>query len=283
MRYQYTSTGYQQSFKPSQNSGVMILLMINIIAFIILGFIQSANYELYYSLFNQLSLIPGDVLLTPGITEKFQIWQCLTYLFLHGGIIHLFFNMLGLWFLGRDLEHTWGKENFIKYYLAVGIGSGLLTVIYNLQFINANDIRPIVGASGAIYGLLLAYGVLFPNRILYIYGIFPVKVKNVVIFSGSIAFFYSITLSNSGISHITHLAGIIVGIVYLQYWTHQKQSEKILKLHDNDIFTERMNRQKKMDQILDKVIDVGWDGLSREDKDFLKEQSGNYRDNENPN
>ena len=283
MRYQYTSTGYQQSFKPNQNSGVMILLMINIIAFIILGFIQSTNYELYYSLFNQLSLIPGDILITPGITEKFQIWQCLTYLFLHGGIIHLFFNMLGLWFLGRDLEHTWGKENFIKYYLAVGIGSGLLTVIYNLQFINANDIRPIVGASGAIYGLLLAYGVLFPNRILYIYGIFPVKVKNVVIVSGSIAFFYSITLSNSGISHITHLAGIIVGIVYLQYWTHQKQSEKILKLHDNDIFTERMNRQKKMDQILDKVIDVGWDGLSREDKDFLKEQSGNYRDNENPN
>ena len=283
MRYQYTSTGYKNSLKPNWNSGVMTLLMINIMAFIFFGFLYSTNYELYYFLFNQFSLIPKDILITPGIIEKFQIWQCLTYLFIHGGLMHLFFNMLRLWFLGRDLEATWGKENFIKYYLIVGIGSGLLTVVYNMQFIHDNDIRPIVGASGAIYGLLLAYGILFPDRILYIYGIFPVKVKNVVIVSGTIAFFYSITLSNSGISHITHLAGIIVGIIYLQYWANKKRSEKILKLHDNDIFTERMNRQKKMDQILDKVTDVGWDGLSTEDKEFLKEQSSNYHDTNKPN
>ena len=283
MRYQYTSTGYKNSLKPNWNSGVMTLLMINIMAFIFLGVLYSTNYELYYFLFNQFSLIPKDILITPGIIEKFQIWQCLTYLFIHGGLMHLFFNMLGLWFLGRDLEATWGKENFIKYYLIVGIGSGLLTVFYNMQFIHDSDIRPIVGASGAIYGLLLAYGILFPDRILYIYGIFPVKVKNVVIVSGTIAFFYSITLSNSGISHITHLAGIIVGIIYLQYWANKKRSEKILKLHDNDIFTERMNRQKKMDQILDKVTDVGWDGLSTEDKEFLKEQSSNYHDTNKPN
>ena len=100
--------------------------------------------------------------MTSSITEKFQIWQCLTYLFMHGGLIHLFFNMLGLWFLGRDLENVWGKNNFIRYYMVVGAGAGLLTVLYNIQFINPNNIRPIVGASGAIYGLLLAYGILFP-------------------------------------------------------------------------------------------------------------------------
>tara|TARA_X000001036_G_scaffold361145_2_gene344334 strand:+ start:3862 stop:4713 length:852 start_codon:yes stop_codon:yes gene_type:complete len=283
MRYQYNSRGYKNSLKQNFSSGVVTLLIINIITFMLFGFIQSTNYTLYYTLFNQFSLIPKDILMTSSITEKFQIWQCLTYLFMHGGLIHLFFNMLGLWFLGRDLENVWGKNNFIRYYLVVGAGAGLLTVLYNIQFINPNDIRPIVGASGAIYGLLLAYGILFPNRILYIYGIFPVKVKNVVIFSGTIAFFYSITLANSGISHITHLSGIIVGLIYLQYWAHQKKSEKILKLHDNDIFAERMNRQKKMDQILDKVTEVGWDGLSSEDQAFLKEQSNYYQDTNHPN
>ena len=283
MRYQYTSRGYQNSLKQNLSSGVITLLIINIITFMLFGWIQFTNHTLYYILFNQFSLIPKDILITGNVTEKFQIWQCLTYLFMHGGLMHLLFNMLGLWFLGRDLENVWGKNNFIKYYLVVGIGSGLFTVFYNIQFINPNDIRPIVGASGAIYGLLLAYGILFPNRILYIYGIFPVKVKNVVIFSGTIAFFYSITLANSGISHITHLSGIIIGLLYLQYWAQQKKTDKILKLNDKDIFTERINRQKKMNQILDKVTEVGWDGLSSEDQAFLKEQSSYYQDANNPN
>ena len=90
--------------------------------------------------------------------------------------------------------------------------------------------------------------------------------------------YYSITLNNSGISHITHLSGLIIGFLYLKYWAHHKKSEKIIKLHNNDIFTDRMNKQKEMNKILDKVTNVGWDGLSNEDKEFLKEQSKNQYD-----
>ena len=284
MRYQYTSKGYLNSLKHNWNSGVITLLIINIIVFIILELLLVINYDFYSLFFTSFSLVPNDIAFTHGIIEKFQPWQCLTYLFLHGGLLHLFFNMLGLWFLGRDLERVWGKQNFLKYYLIVGIGSGILTVFYNIQYVNPADIRPIVGASGAIYGLLLAYGILFPNRKLYIYGIFPVKVKNAVIVLGLIAFFYSITLQSSGISHITHLSGIIIGLLYLKYWASIKKSKKILKFEkSDDIFSARMHRQKQVDQILDKVTDVGWDGLSDEDKEFLKHQSENHYDTNNPN
>ena len=153
MRYQYTSSGYTNSLKDNWNSGVNVLLIVNILIFILLNWIvlnlNQSNYTVYKILFNNLSLIPQNILITPEV-EKFQIWQCLTYLFLHGSFMHLFFNMLGLWFLGRDLENIWGKDKFLKYYFIVGIGSGLLTVLYNIQFVNSYDIRPVVGASGAI-------------------------------------------------------------------------------------------------------------------------------------
>jgi len=282
MRYQYTSPRYLTSLKYNWNSGVNTLLIINILVFVLLNWLFFANYTIYKFLFSNLSLIPQNILMTPQV-EQFQVWQCLTYLFLHGSFMHLFFNMLGLWFLGRDLENIWGKDKFLKYYFIVGIGSGILTVLYNIQYVNSYDIRPVVGASGAIYGLLLAYGILFPNRLLYIYGIFPVKVKNAVIFSGLIAFFYSITLTQSGTSHITHLSGLIIGLLYLKYWTEQKKSDKILKLNDDDIFTMRINQQKKVNNILDKISRVGYDGLSDEDKKFLKQQSKYYPDTNNPN
>ena len=271
-----------------KQTGVITLIAINIIIFILLELILKFDMGIYISLFNQLSLIPQDILITGTIVEQFQPWQCISYLFLHGGLLHLFFNMLGLWFLGRDLEHLWGKHNFLKYYFVVGIGSGIITVLYNNFYVSPENIRPIVGASGAIYGLLLSYGILFPNRILYIYGIFPVKVKNAVLFLGGIAFFYSITLHSDGISHITHLAGIIIGFIYLQYWASEKKSKKIIKINsdqlkNDDVFETRMNRQKQMDKILDRVTEVGWDGLSDEDKEFLADGDNNYYDTNNPN
>ena len=284
MRYQYTSQGYRNSLKQStNNSGVVLLLIINIAIFIFLEVLLKFNYELYYLLFHNLSLVSRDIMLNSTTIQQFQPWQCLTYLFLHGGLMHLFFNMLGLWFLGRDLEMLWGKENFLKYYFTVGIGSGIITVLYNIQYIHPDSIRPIVGASGAIYGLLLAYGVLFPNRVLYIYGIFPVKVKNAVIVMGLISFFYSITLEISGISHITHLAGIIVGLLYLKYWTHIKQSKKIIKLHQDKNQHPNIDIQKQVDGILDKIKDIGWSRLSDEEKETLKNHSKTYHDINNPN
>ena len=284
MRYQYTSQGYLNSLKQPQQSGVTLLLAINIIVFLVLELLLTPNNVFYKFIFyncSLISIIPNDMALNSAYIQQFQPWQCLTYLFLHGGILHLFFNMLGLWFLGRDLETLWGKTNFLKYYFTVGIGSGIITVLYNIQYIDSNDILPIVGASGAIYGLLLAYGILFPNRILYIYGIFPVKVKNAVIIMGLIAFFYSITLKSSGISHITHLAGIIMGILYLQYWTHLRQSKKIIKLHKDS--NQNTHIKKEVDEILDKIQDIGWGQLSEYEKELLKKHSKSYGNDNNPN
>ena len=281
MRYQYTSKGYLNSLNQNQTiSGVKLLIIINISIFLFMEFLLLSSIDLYERLFYNLSLIPNDVY------PNLKIWQCITYLFLHGGIIHLLFNMLGLWFLGYELEKLWGKKKFLIYYFITGFGAAIITIIYNS--ILTSSYIPIVGASGSIYGLLLAYGILFPDRILYIYGIFPVKVKNAVLFLGGIAFFYSITLHSDGISHITHLAGIIIGFIYLQYWVSEKKSKKIIKINsdqlkNDDVFETRMYRQKQMDKILDRVTEVGWYGLSDEDKEFLADGNNNYYDTNNPN
>ena len=276
MRYQYTSKGYLNSLKQNNSlSGMQILLIINISIFLLMEFLLISNHSLHDSIFYNLALVPNDVY--PGL----ELWQCITYLFLHGGIIHLLFNMLGLWFLGYELEKLWGKNNFLAYYFITGSGAALFTVMYNITF--TNSYIPIVGASGAVYGLLLAYGILFPNRIIYIYGIFPVKVKNAVILLGLVAFFYSITMQESGISHITHLAGMIVGLGYLLYWKNQKKSMRIIKTTQQNSNLEHDLRKKHIDEILDKVNALGWDALSKEDKEYLQKESEHYYDINNPN
>ena len=273
MRYQYTSRGYINNVKNIPHSGVNILILVNIIVFLLLELIIIGNYDIYRSLFYNFSLIPDDVY------GNMHVWQCFTYLFLHGGIIHLLFNMLGLWFLGSELENLWGKKTFLEYYFITGIVAGVLTVTYNILF--ANAFIPIIGASGAIYGLLIAYGIIFPNRIIYIYGIFPVKVKNAVIVMGVIALFYSITLEKSGISHITHLSGMISGIIYLWAWKNKKKSVKTMNIHRSE--TQEKTTKQTINEILDKINELGWESLTEEERQFLKKESQNYNFNEPPN
>ena len=204
MRYQYTSSGFQNSFRGSTNSipnGVKLLLILNTIVFLMVE-ISGMQFELFYSNFG---LVPAKV------WASFMIWQPITYLFLHGGFIHLLFNMFVLWMFGKDLEFNWGFIPFLKYYFACGIGAGIITSIFGW-----NSFIPVIGASGAVYGLLLAYGLTYPNRLVYLYGIFPIKVKFMVIAMGVIAFFASMTSINSTVSHITHIAGMVVGFIYLQ-------------------------------------------------------------------
>jgi len=145
------------------------------------------------------------------ITQKFMIWQFVTYLFLHGGIFHILINMLMLYMFGNELERLWGIRRFIKYYLITGIGAGVCSWIVGI-----NSPAIVIGASGAIYGLLLAYGVTYPNRIVYLSLLFPIKVKWMVLIMGAVAFYSSISESNSGVAHIAHLGGMMVGYVYLK-------------------------------------------------------------------
>jgi membrane associated rhomboid family serine protease len=145
------------------------------------------------------------------VTHERMLWQLVTYMFLHGSVFHIFFNMLTLFMFGNELERYWGTHRFLSYYFITGIGAGICSwlVAMNSQAI-------IIGASGAIYGLLLAYGVTYPNRIVYLNFLLPLKVKWMVLIMGGFAFLSSITGSESGVASIAHLGGMVVGYLFLK-------------------------------------------------------------------
>ena len=152
------------------------------------------------------------------VVRYFWVWQLATYMFLHGGVFHIVFNMLALWMFGTELERRWGTPFFLKFYAVTGIGAGVLTVLFSLlpfaaarQLYQAN----IIGASGAIFGLLLAYALYFPERQIYMYLVFPIPARVFVAIIGAIAFLSSLG-DSGGVASATHLGGLAVAYVYLK-------------------------------------------------------------------
>lgn len=146
------------------------------------------------------------------------IWQLATYMFLHGGIFHIVFNMLALWMFGAELERLWGTRYFLKFYFVTGIGAGALTVLFSLMpFDFAQQLQHsiVIGASGAIYGLLLAYALYFPDRPIYMYFLFPIPAKVFVAIMGAIAFLSSLS-DAGGVANATHLGGLLVAYLFLK-------------------------------------------------------------------
>ena len=176
-----------------------------------------ANVVLFVaqSLFPILTYVLG---LHPGLViHSFRIWQPATYMFLHSGVFHILFNMLALWMFGADLERTWGTRYFLKFYFVTGIGAGLLTVLFSLlpfEFARQLQSMNIIGASGAIYGLLLAYAIYFPDRPILLI-VFWVPARLCVTILGAIAVFASLS-DAGGIANATHLGGLLVGYLYLK-------------------------------------------------------------------
>ena len=158
--------------------------------------------------------------LTPELVfERFWIWQPATYLFLHADPLHLLFNLLVLWMFGIDLERRWGQQAFLRYYFVCGIGAGLTSLAASwlpLAFADILYISPTIGASGAIYGLLLAFGLLFPERIIYFF-IFPVPARIYVIIAGALVLWSSIKDPVGGTAHLAHLGGMVFGYLYLTW------------------------------------------------------------------
>lgn len=151
------------------------------------------------------------------VVHSFWIWQLATYMFLHGGIFHIVFNMLALWMFGAELERTWGTRYFLKFYFVTGIGAAVLTVLFSLlPFGFARQLQDvnIIGASGAIYGLLLAYAIYFPERPILLI-VFWVPARLCVTILGAIAVFASLTEAG-GVANATHLGGLLVGYLYLK-------------------------------------------------------------------
>ena len=178
---------------------VKTLITINIAVFILQWVFKSGVIE------GTFGLIPLRV------TYEYTLWQFVSYMFLHGSIGHLFFNMLTLYMFGNELVRYWGPKQFFVYYFVTGIGAGFCSWIVAIHSFSI-----VIGASGAIYGLLLAYGVIYPNRIVYLNFLFPIKVKWLVIIMGVIAFLSSVTGSDPGVANIAHLGGMVVGFLYLK-------------------------------------------------------------------
>lgn len=198
---------------------VKLLIIINVAVFALQMILRALGG---YSLVAYFGLIPA------AVTNDLRVWQFVTYMFLHGGIFHIFFNMLTLFMFGNDLERYWGTPRFLNYYFLTGIGAGVCSWLVAM-----NSRSVIIGASGAIYGLLLAYGMLYPNRIVYLNFLLPVKVKWLVLIMGVMAFLSSITGDEPGVAHIAHLGGMLVGFLFLkskdwlgQYQVHHEQRRR---------------------------------------------------------
>ncbi|NWG13095.1 MAG: rhomboid family intramembrane serine protease [Acidobacteria bacterium] len=181
---------------------VKFLIWVNIAVFVLQMIADLAGVRFLVFTF---ALIPRRV------THEFTVWQFFTYMFLHGGVFHILFNMITLYMFGNELERYWGTLRFSRYYLITGIGAGLCS------WVAALDSRAaIIGASGAIYGVLLAYGLLFPNRIVYLNFLLPIKVKWLVLIMGVVAFFSSLSGGQPGVAHVAHLGGMLVGLLMLR-------------------------------------------------------------------
>jgi membrane associated rhomboid family serine protease len=162
-----------------------------------------------------LGLSPQDVL-TRG-----RVWEPVTYLFVHSprSFGHILFNMLAVWMFGVELERRWGTVAFAKYYLITGIGAGLTTVVVSLlPFASTAPVyyQSTVGASGAVYGLLLAWAMIFPHRQILFMLIFPLPARIFVLILGAIAFLSALGAGGGPVAHLTHLGGLVVGWIYLK-------------------------------------------------------------------
>jgi membrane associated rhomboid family serine protease len=177
-----------------------------------------ANVAMFFLTTLVPSLVGGLGLVPAYVIGRFWVWQLVTYMFLHGGLLHILFNMLALWMFGTELEHRWGTRFFVKYYFVSGVGAGILTVLFSLlpfDFAMSLQRSIIIGASGAIYALLLAYGLYFPDRPILLYFLFPIPARIFVLIMGAIAFYSSLT-PGGGVANATHLGGLLVGYVYLK-------------------------------------------------------------------
>jgi membrane associated rhomboid family serine protease len=151
--------------------------------------------------------------LTPYLVVRERaVWQLVTYMFVHGGTWHILFNMLALFIFGTPLERRLGSSEFLLYYFITGVGAGLATLIVN--WYTGLAIIPVVGASGAIYGLLLAYATLYPDARLFIFGILPLRAPIAVLLFAGLALFSQLTGTRNGVAHLTHLAGLVFGYLY---------------------------------------------------------------------
>jgi len=208
-------TRYRESASllfPSFPPGVKWLIVANVAVYIFnFFFFDSALHGFLLS----LDLMPS------AVVYRGAIWQLATYMFMHAGVLHILFNMLALWMFGAAIEETWGTRRFLRFYFICGVGAAVCVVLANLAFGDPN--QRVLGASGAIYGILLAFGMLFPEQEVLLMMLFPIKAKYMVMIFGAIAFLGSFQTGGT-VSNLAHLGGMLVGYIYIRLQFSSRRS-----------------------------------------------------------
>lgn len=272
------------------------LLITNTAIFIVMWFFSAFHFNgisLHMALTTIFGLMPFG--------QGFYPWQLITYQFIHADFWHLFFNMVfGLWMFGMEVEHVWGSKKFLIYYLSCGVAAGLSQLILSPIFEPA--LGPTIGASGAIYGVMIAFAAMFPDRYIFLYFLIPVKVKYFVII---LIVFGIMSVGGQGnIANLAHLGGAVAGYLYILYdrrqlnrgrtrgtaqswmsstsWSHPTTSAggvvdaKVFDINEAKTFEPKekpVDLQKRIDEILDKISRSGYQSLSEEEKKMLFEAS----------
>ena len=294
------------------------LLLVNIIAFVATWILQLRGLDL------------NDLLgLHFFMAADFQVWQLLTYMFLHSGFTHILFNMFALWMFGVVIENVWGPKKFLFYYISCGVGAGIMQEIaqfFSFHFtISAQDPTigfgelfaighqlstqlngwTTIGASGAVYAILLAFGMIFPNERIFIFPLpIPIKAKWFVMFYVAIDLFSAMSSSGDNVAHMAHLGGMLFGYLMIRYWNNhptagygrsngrqffdrlkenfEKRSQPKMKVHkggtndredDWEFNARKKQNQEEIDRILDKIRRSGYDSLTKEEKQKLFDSS----------
>ena len=253
------------------SNSVAKIITLNVIIFVAQSFFFTGgtlNRFIYY-----FGLVPDLV-----IGKKYA-WQLFSYMFLHGGFGHIFFNMYALLIFGIPIEQAWGTKRFLVYYLFTGIGAGLTIFVFNGFVHTSMSMTPTIGASGAVFGILLAFGVLFPNTEIFLFFILPIKAKYLVILYGVLTLGALLSPETGGnISHAGHIGGLVFGILYfLCYGKFGKPLRTRAFKTKVLIETEKSNAVKRAEEgrqtetlagILKKLKETGIDSLT--DDDFQK-------------
>ena len=211
---------YRVSFDFYVTPAIKFLLIANFAVFVLEVLLYHfSGPPAYVELLKWFGLVPA------GVIPLLHIWQPFTYLFLHdvSSIWHILMNMFMLWMFGRELELAWGKNRFLRYYFLTGVGAGLINVVVKmLPALSGNGIpfgayTPTIGASGAIFGILVACAILFPDRRVYVFPLpVPLRMRTVVILMTVVTFLGTFGLGADRVSHLCHLGGLLVGYVYLR-------------------------------------------------------------------
>lgn len=239
-----------------------------------------------------LGLLVGDPffslfgLVPKRVIEERWVWQTVTYLFIHGGFMHLLFNVFALWMFGVAIESQWGSQEFLKYYFLCGLGAAAATLA-----LNPHSLHPVIGASGPVYGLLVAFAMLYPDAVVYLYFLIPVSAKHMAIIFGVLEFFAGATGATPGIARFAHLGGMVTGYAYLRWWWVLKiRAKAAFRDMEGGLKIARKPAQRRrtfssparenptqsmevIDRILDKILASGMESLSDEERAIMQRYS----------